>query len=285
MGLLVYLITGASGQVGGRVATQLVGTGAGVRALTRNPAKAVALPADVERVVGDLDDEASLITAMDGVDRLFLMHHGLGTDQTRNALRAAHATGVSYIVNLSSMSTVLEPLPRAGKDFLDREKLIEDSGITAVFLRPGLFTSNTLPWANSIRENGFVEQAGDDGAFAPIDPQDIGDVAATVARDTGHAGQRYVLTGGELMTAADQVKVLSEVLGRQLDYRVLPDEVALARIRQSGQPEPMVTVFAELFELMRSGATAVRTSTVQDLTGHQPRTYRQWAQANVRAFQ
>lgn len=279
----MYLITGASGQVGGRVVAQLVDLGERVRALTRDPTKLAGLPGEVECVSGDLEDEKSLVAAMDGVDRLFLMNSGLGVEQTVNAVRAARATGVSYIVNLSSMSTCLEPVSAAAKVFLDREKLIQDSGIAAVFLRPGLFASNTLAWANSIKTDSLVEEAGD-GAFAPIDPRDISDVATVVLRDARHAGQRYVLTGSELMTAADQVKVLAEVLDKHLDYHLIPDEVALAQMRAAGQPESMITMFSELFELIRNGATAVRTSTVQELTGHQPRTYRQWAHAYANAF-
>jgi len=47
------LVTGATGNVGGRVATKLLGTGAAVRALVRTPNTAD-LPDAVEVVQGDL---------------------------------------------------------------------------------------------------------------------------------------------------------------------------------------------------------------------------------------
>jgi len=281
----MYLVTGASGQTGARVVDQLVGAGEQVRALTRDPARLADLPHGVDRVVGDLDDMASLVTAMHGVDRLFLMNQGTSVTQIDNAVRAASAAGVSYIAYLSSMSTCLRHLRSGGKVFLEREKLLENSGIATAFLRPGLFASNTLSWAESIRQTDLVEEAGGDGMFAPIDPQDIGDVAAVVLRDPGHAGQRYVLTGDKLMTAAEQVGVLADVLGRRLRYRALPDEVALARLRAKGATEDMLSFMAELFDLIRTGVTAVRTSTVGDLIGRQPRTYRQWAQEHAGDFQ
>ncbi len=53
----MILLTGATGNVGRHVVVQLLGTGAAVRALTRNPEPA-GLPGDVVR--GDLSDPDAL---------------------------------------------------------------------------------------------------------------------------------------------------------------------------------------------------------------------------------
>lgn len=64
------LITGATGKQGGAVAAQLAGAGFSLRAMTRNPDRAAAralAARGVAVVRGDLDDEASIGSALAGV--------------------------------------------------------------------------------------------------------------------------------------------------------------------------------------------------------------------------
>ena len=61
------LVTGATGNVGRQVVSQLLATDVGVRALTRNP-DAAGLPPEVELVRGDLTVPATLDGCLDGVD-------------------------------------------------------------------------------------------------------------------------------------------------------------------------------------------------------------------------
>ncbi|MGH3090349.1 MAG: SDR family oxidoreductase, partial [Rubrobacteraceae bacterium] len=53
------LVTGATGNVGGQVVSQLASAGAAVRALVRDPA-AADMPEGVEAVVGDLSKPNAL---------------------------------------------------------------------------------------------------------------------------------------------------------------------------------------------------------------------------------
>ncbi|MFH8983682.1 SDR family oxidoreductase [Streptomyces varsoviensis] len=64
-------MTGATGNVGGNVVRRLVGAGANVRALTRDP-RGAGLPEGVHVVAGDLTRPSSLAEALEGVDRVFL---------------------------------------------------------------------------------------------------------------------------------------------------------------------------------------------------------------------
>src|SRR5690349_6280656 len=66
------LVTGATGNVGRQVVSQLLITDARVRALSRNP-DAAGLPSEVEVVRGDLTVPASLDRCLDGVDAGFLV--------------------------------------------------------------------------------------------------------------------------------------------------------------------------------------------------------------------
>ncbi|MGH3236649.1 MAG: SDR family oxidoreductase, partial [Streptosporangiaceae bacterium] len=82
----MYLVTGATGHVGGAVARRLHEQGHSVRALVRDPARAAGLPAGIELAAGDLDDPASVSKAVTGAEAIFLMHVGTGTEQTKTMI-------------------------------------------------------------------------------------------------------------------------------------------------------------------------------------------------------
>ena len=66
------LVTGATGQIGREVVSQLRAAGCPVRAMSRNPG-AGALPSDVELVRGDLLAPETLDGCLDGIERVFLV--------------------------------------------------------------------------------------------------------------------------------------------------------------------------------------------------------------------
>ncbi|MQA83382.1 MAG: NAD(P)H-binding protein [Streptosporangiales bacterium] len=63
----VILVTGATGNVGRHVVSQLLGSGTAVRALSRAPDSA-GLPAGVDVVRGDLSVPDTMEPALDGVE-------------------------------------------------------------------------------------------------------------------------------------------------------------------------------------------------------------------------
>jgi uncharacterized protein YbjT (DUF2867 family) len=67
------LVTGATGRVGSAVVDLLVDAGVPVRALTRRPAAAAMLPANLEVVTGDLTVPESLDAALRGAGAVFLV--------------------------------------------------------------------------------------------------------------------------------------------------------------------------------------------------------------------
>ena len=73
---LTVLVIGATGQQGGSVARQLLGTGHRVRAFTRNADSSAARQIEslgAELAVGDTEDHESVIRAAVGVDAVYAM--------------------------------------------------------------------------------------------------------------------------------------------------------------------------------------------------------------------
>jgi uncharacterized protein YbjT (DUF2867 family) len=285
----MILVTGATGNIGRALARELDARGEKSRLLVRDPARARTAglpPSDrAELVVGDFADPATLTPALAGVDQLFLLTQGIGTEHTTTAVTAARAAGVRHLVHLSSAHVLLDPVPAMGRWHHERERIIRASGLPATFLRPGGFMTNALDWLPTIHDGDYVLDPVGPGRYAPIDPADIAAVAAHVL--TGHAqeGEEYVLTGDETFTVTEQVRIISETIGRTIEVRATttPDEVVRFRFPH-GAPPALAAAVTEGFALMRADTVGFRTDTVERLLGRRPRTFADWCSRHADAF-
>src|SRR6266404_3554610 len=92
------LVTGGTGRVGTAVVQALLRGDASVRILTRN--KAAKLPIEVEAAVGDLLNHDSVQSALNGVDKLFLLI-GNAADELGQALLGFAAARQAKVENLT----------------------------------------------------------------------------------------------------------------------------------------------------------------------------------------
>ncbi|HLK56037.1 MAG TPA: SDR family oxidoreductase [Chthonomonadaceae bacterium] len=279
----MILVTGATGNVGSELVSQLLDRNQQVRVLTRDPRKVAQWGDRVECAVGSFDEPATLDAALKGVDKMFLMTSEIGSGQVEAAIKAARQAGVQHVVYLSSTGAN-HPDLLLGKWHQDREAAIRASGVAWTFLRPGNFMSNTLMWAETVKTQGAVYFPGG-GQSAPIDPEDIAAVAAVALTQAGHEGQIYELTGEELLTVAQQTEILSHVLGKPLRYVDVPPAVAREGMLQRGMPPILADAVAQVFTYVRDGRGAQATDTVERVVGRKPRTFEAWCRDHVAAFQ
>ncbi len=274
------LVIGATGRVGRQVVLQLHAAGDAVRALCRNPHTAN-LPPQVETVAADLTQPDTLDPVLNGVDTVFLVWTA-PREAVAPALRRITANA-SRIVFLSAPLKTPHPLfqqPNAGAAMTAQiERIIEDSGREWTFLRPGMFASNAvLWWAGQIRQGDTVRWPFAHVPTAPIDERDIAAVAVRALREQGHHRAEYGITGPQSLTHMEQVAILGEVLGRPLRYEEVPRE-------QWRPPFPpfVADMLANAWQAAM-GHPAWMTSTVAEVTGKQPRTFREWAADQAHAF-
>jgi uncharacterized protein YbjT (DUF2867 family) len=152
------LITSATGNVGGKVLSQLVAAGAEVRALVRNP-EAARFPPQVEVVHGDLNLPETLDAYLDGIESVFLVWNA--PSATASAVLDRIAKASKRIVFLSAPIKTAHPFfqqPNPLRVVVERiERLIEISGLEWTFLRPGMFAGNARNWwAPQIRAGDLV---------------------------------------------------------------------------------------------------------------------------------
>ncbi|AGA27237.1 SDR family oxidoreductase [Singulisphaera acidiphila] len=274
----VILVTGATGNVGRRVVSDLLRTGARVRALTRNPDTAN-LPAGVEVVRGDLSVPRSLDGCLAEVEAVFLLLSSPTSAETAPAFLETVAKQARRIVFLSSSAIrddVEQQTNLIGKIHADLEHLIERSGLEWTFVRPGAFATNARGWwAPQIRVGDVVRWPYGAAVTAPIHERDIAAVAARALTETGHERAKYVLTGPEPLTQADQVRTIGEAIGRPLRFEEISPETARQQMR-AFMPPPIVEVLLEVWSKLVDEPTPI-TNTVAEITGTPAHTFREWA--------
>jgi uncharacterized protein YbjT (DUF2867 family) len=165
----------------------------------------------------------------------------------------------------------------------DIERLIAAAGLESTIIRPGMFASNALFWwAAAIRAGGVVRWSYGAAETAPVDDRDVAAVAARTPYEDGHAGGDYVLTGPESLSQAEQVSIIGDVLGRRIRFEELsPDEF---RSETEGSwPRPAVDMLLAAWGATM-GRPAFITSTVSDILGSAPRSFRQWVADHATAF-
>jgi uncharacterized protein YbjT (DUF2867 family) len=165
----------------------------------------------------------------------------------------------------------------------DIERLIAAAGLAWTIIRPGMFASNALAWwAPAIRDGDVVRWPYGAAETAPIDERDIGAVAARALYEDGHEGGDYVLTGPESLSQATQVSIIGAVLGRPIRFEeVSPDD--FRREVAGSWPGTVVDMLLAAWQATM-GRPAYVTSTVCDVLGSPPRTFRQWVADHVAAF-
>lgn len=281
----MYLVIGATGNIGGPVARQLHEQGHGVRVLVRDPARAAGLPEKIERVVGDLDTPESVEKAVQGVDAIFLMQVGGGSEQTETVIDAARKAGGPRIVLLSSVGARLLPLETnpIGAALAAREQVLRESGLAVTYLRPNTFASNAFWWLDGIRAGKVADPTGE-GLHGVIDPEDIARVAVVTLTEPGHEGKGYFLTGPQALTSREQVEIIAEATGRPIEFEDLtPQEFTKVAV-QNGTPPEQAHLIERLNELLRAGRAGFVTDDVENLTGIAPGTFRAWCERNVEAL-
>jgi uncharacterized protein YbjT (DUF2867 family) len=281
----MILVTGATGNVGRELVTQLIDRDVKVRAMSHD-SDSQSVPDGAERMSGDPSQPELLAEALSGCDAMFLsVPLPELAREARIAGEVAQQVGVRRIVLNSSLSIELGHNHPLAKEHLAAEEEIVASGCEWVFLRSTSFFSNTVTfWARAIRSEGVVRTPFLNNPVAAIDPFDVAAVAVEALRDDDHVRQIYGLTGGEKITPEEQVAILSELLDKPIEFSVMTDQEAkewfLARYADPAEAE------SKLHALRAPDRPyAWPRRAVQRITGREPRTFREWAERNLSAFQ
>jgi (4-alkanoyl-5-oxo-2,5-dihydrofuran-3-yl)methyl phosphate reductase len=280
-----YLITGATGDVGGKVVRQLLERGERPRVLVRNPEKAREKFGDhIDIFTGDLADAACLRTAVEGVDSLFLVNAGPEiAHRDEAAAIAAKTAKVKLLVKLSSMD--VEQGLAIGAWHERGEAAIRAAGIAFTFIRPTGFMSNLLAWTRSIKTEGVVRSSTGDGRRAFIHSDDIAAVAVEALTTNNYERQSLPITGPEALSFAQVTAKIGAAIGKQVRFEAISDDEAGRRYSAAtGALEIETEAHIALWRAIREGKLGAVTETVERVLGRKPIALDQWLQENAAAF-
>jgi dihydroflavonol-4-reductase len=262
---MTALVTGASGFVGSAVARALLRRGETVRAFVRASSDRRNLEElNMEVVVGDLRDRASLDRAAKGCDTVFHvaadyrlwvpkpedMFHA-NVDGTRNVMEAAANAGARRIVYTSSVATLglcqgIEPAnedtPVKQSDIISPYKqskfaaevlvkrMVKEQGLPAVIVHPstpiGPRDVKPTPTGKIVVEaaKGRMPAFVDTG----LNIVHVDDVAEghLLAHDCGEIGGHYIL-GAENLSLAQILATVAEIVHRPAPRWKLPHDMVM----------------------------------------------------------
>ncbi|GAA0577375.1 NAD(P)H-binding protein [Paractinoplanes ferrugineus] len=277
----MFVVTGATGNVGRALSSILAKSGAEVTAVSRGR-RPVVVPDGVRHHRADLEDPASLRRALAGAEAMFLLVEGAGANLDGPAIRKVAAeAGVKRIVLQSSQAVGTRPGTASHAPLQAIEDLVRQSGFAWTILRPGGFAANAFAWADSVRSDRTVVAPFGDVGLPVIDPDDIAEVAAK-ALQGGHDGHTYELTGPELRTPRQRAADLAAALGEPIHFvEQSPDDAR--RQMLAFMPPPVVDGTLAIL-----GAPTVReqriSPDVTDVLGRPPKPFAAWAVRNIGAF-
>lgn len=279
----MYLVVGATGNVGSQVVKQLLAGGHKVRVFTRDTAKVAHWDNQVEVSIGDLTQPETFAKAVTGVEGVFIMNGPLDGGIFRQLIAAVKAQGNPRVVFLSTIFAG-SPESAIGQLHKDKEDVIRVSGLPAGFIRAGGFMTNAYQWLGSIKAEGVVYNAMGAGKVAPVAAEDIAAVAVHALTDQNLTSEVFEVTGGELLTVPEQVAILARAAGRPIQSVDVPIEAAVQNFIALGTPAHVAAAVGQSFETIRDGKVAFVKDTVKQITGRPPRTFESWAQEHAFRF-
>lgn len=281
---------GATGHTGNETVRLLVQAGVPVRAVTRDPSRAAALPAlaGAELVEGDSAIPETLKTAFNGVEKLYYVPptvEGWATLQ-KETIEIARDSGVQHMARISTVGTAPDSVSMTLRAHWEGERHMEQSGMAYTHIQSNSFYQNCLFDSDEIiRNNKFYSCVGN-VRYAKVDTRDLASVVALSFTQPGHENQAYTLTGPEPLSYQVIAFKLSAALGRQITYVDMPNPDYRDYLVSTGLPTWLADEFVAMYGNYEDGGFVTETTdTILDLLGRPPRPFDEFARDYTSFFE
>ncbi|WP_328347009.1 NAD(P)H-binding protein [Micromonospora sp. NBC_00421] len=273
----MFVITGATGQLGSRIVDQL---------LTRVPADTVGVSVrDVDRAAhlaargvrvrgGDFTEPATLEHAFAGADQVLIVsaaiRGGGAVAANRAAVDAAHAAGARRILYTSHQAAARDSLFPAQLTHAETEEHLAGLGVPFTALRNGFYASALQFAIGDARRTGRLV-APADGPVSWTAHADLAEVAAVALTEEGVLdGVTPPLTARELLDLESVAGILTDLTGRTISRIVVGDDEWRSAAVGRGMPEAAADFTLGMYRAARRGEFAVTDPTLEALLGRRP---------------
>ncbi|MBM1220654.1 NmrA family NAD(P)-binding protein [Ponticoccus sp. SC2-23] len=256
------LVIGATGKTGSRVVTKLEAKGVAVRRGARR-----------SETPFDWEDPATWAPVLKGVSKAYVTYFPDlafpgAVEKLEAFTKVAADSGLEHVVLLSGRG---EHFATVG------EEVVRNSGIPFTIVRAAWFAQNfSEGYLRDPILGGALPMPGGDMPEPIIDIDDIADVVVAALTEDGHQGERYEVTGPRLMTFAEMAEVLTETLGRPIQYVPISFDDFHANVAASGG-EFVADIFTSIARETLDGRNAHVTDGVERALGRKPRDFAEFA--------
>jgi uncharacterized protein YbjT (DUF2867 family) len=263
-----YVITGGAGHISKPLAEKLLEAGHQVTVIGRSAENLKPLTdKGATAAIGSVEDIAFLTQAFTGADAVYTMvppnfaapdWKGYIGQIGKNYVAAIQASGIRYVVNLSSVGAHMpEGCGPVSGLYRVEQALNQLNEVHVRHLRPAFFYQNFLANVGMVQHMNIIGgNYGDANTnMTMVHTNDIAEVAAEELQHlafTGHS-VRYIVS--DERTAGDVASALGAAIGKpELPWVSFTDEQALGGMLQAGLPEEVAKNYVEMGTTIRSGA-------------------------------
>ena len=256
----MYVVTGATGQLGRLVIEQLLTRvpASQIIAAVRNPEKAADLVAlGVQVLQADYSQPATLDSAFAGAEKILLISSseiGQRAAQHKAVIDAAKRAQVKLLAYTSVLHADTSALGLA-EEHRQTESALQQSSVPFVVLRNGWYTENYTAGIPAALQHGAVFGSASDGRISSAAREDFAAAAMAVLTATDdQAGRIYELAGDESYNLSEFAAEISRQAGKQIPYTDLPQADFQAALIQAGLPDFVADLLADSDAAAAKGA-------------------------------
>lgn len=278
---MTIAVTGATGDLGGRVARELASRGVEQRLVVRDPAAAPRLPG-AEVAVAAYEDSEAMAKALDGMGTLFLVSGHEDPDRValhRKAIEGARLAGVERIVYTSFMGAAPNSTFAFARDHSATELAIREAGISLTSMRDSLYADVAPLFVGA---DCVIRAPAGHGRVAWVARADVARLAAVLLLEPGHEGQVYDVSGPHAIDLHETARILTKATRRAITYHA--ETLEEARESRAGNPDWLVEAWIGSYLMLETGEGSVTSHTIEHLTGRRPMTFSEFLAAEPSSF-
>lgn len=220
----MFLVTGATGDLGRSIVQQLCDQEIPVRAFVRLTSRYAQLEhRGAEILIGDLTEKRDIEKACQGVKYIISTQSNpndpLGVDYRSNIdlIDIAKANNIQHFVFISVLGTDRgyedSPIFKAKREV---EKYLESSGLNYTILRPSALASSLLPLAERFKKTGIYLLIGDaKNRTSVVSTDDVARIAIDSVFIEAANQKIFPVGGPEILVREDIYQIFSRVFNRE----------------------------------------------------------------------
>jgi NAD(P)H dehydrogenase (quinone) len=224
-------------------------------------------------------------TALEGVaTALFIPTYDTNDVRLRqnlNALEAAQVTGVTHVVYASFLRAESQRVEHSRLVHFPTEQAIRASGLGFTILRHALYADILVGDLQETLATGVLRRPSGKARSAYIPREDLGESAAHILTDHKPSGLTYTETMEQTYSGEEIAGLMSEVFGKPVRFEaVVPVEWPRYMTEHWGVPPELSKSTVGTMQAVEAGEFDVVTSDYARITGHAPRTMRQFLESS-----